>query len=104
MLRKRGSILRATVGMLLILVPLALEVVGCRGGLKPVEWSELGSERKPKQSRQSTHQATFLRHEQPKPSPSPEQPHSRRRLCARSRAADSESHVPSEVTPPADFR
>jgi hypothetical protein len=45
--------LKTTTGVLLVLVPLAL-VVGCRGGLKPVEWSELGSERKPKQSRQST--------------------------------------------------
>jgi hypothetical protein len=30
--------------MLLILVPLALGVVGCHGAVKPVEWSELGSE------------------------------------------------------------
>jgi hypothetical protein len=30
--------------MLLILVPLALEVVGCNGAVKPVEWSELGSD------------------------------------------------------------
>ena len=54
MQNRRGSILKTTTGVLLVLVPLALEVVGCRGGLKPVEWSELGSERKPKQSRQST--------------------------------------------------
>jgi len=46
--------LRVTTGMLLVLVPLALEVVGCNGGLKPVEWSELGSEGNPKkQSRQN---------------------------------------------------
>jgi hypothetical protein len=52
-LDKRGSILRVTTGVLLVLVPLALEVVGCNGGLKPVEWSELGSEGKAKkQSRQ----------------------------------------------------
>jgi len=34
-----GSILKATTGVLLVLVPLALEVAGCR----PVEWAELGS-------------------------------------------------------------
>lgn len=34
-----GSILKATTGALLVLVPLALEVAGCR----PVEWAELGS-------------------------------------------------------------
>lgn len=40
--------------MLLILVPLALGVVGCHGAVKPVEWSELGSESGPKkQSRPS---------------------------------------------------
>jgi len=39
--------------MLLILVPLALEVVGCHG-VQPVEWSEMGSESGPKRpSRQS---------------------------------------------------
>jgi hypothetical protein len=37
--RRRGSILKATTGVLLVLVPLALEVAGCR----PVEWAELGS-------------------------------------------------------------
>jgi hypothetical protein len=36
---RRGSILKATTGVLLVLVPLALEVAGCR----PVEWAELGS-------------------------------------------------------------
>ena len=51
---KRGSILKRTTGVLLVLAPLALEVVGCNGGLKPVEWSELGSEERPaRQSRQS---------------------------------------------------
>jgi hypothetical protein len=30
--------------MLLILVPLALEVGGCNGAVKPAEWSELGSD------------------------------------------------------------
>jgi hypothetical protein len=40
--------------MLLILVPLALGVVGCHGAVKPVEWSELGSDSGPKkQSRPS---------------------------------------------------
>lgn len=34
-----GSILKATTGVLLVLVPLALEVAGCR----PVEWAEVGS-------------------------------------------------------------
>jgi hypothetical protein len=34
-----GFILKATSGVLLVLVPLALEVAGCR----PVEWAELGS-------------------------------------------------------------
>ena len=34
-----GSILKATTGALIVLVPLALEVAGCR----PVEWAELGS-------------------------------------------------------------
>ena len=31
-------------GMLLVLVPLALEVVGCNNAFAPVEWAELGSE------------------------------------------------------------
>lgn len=37
--------------MLLILVPLTLGVVGCRGAVKPVEWSELGSGPNREQSR-----------------------------------------------------
>jgi hypothetical protein len=43
-----GSILKTTTGVLLVLVPLALEVVGCHGGAKPAQWSELGSDSKPK--------------------------------------------------------
>lgn len=43
MQNSRGSILRAT-GVLLVLLPLALEVVGCSG----VGWGELGSGNKPK--------------------------------------------------------
>jgi hypothetical protein len=46
---------------LLVLVPLALEVVGCHGGVKPVEWSELGSESKPKQSKPSKQSKEGLR-------------------------------------------
>jgi hypothetical protein len=53
---KRGSIWDAA-AVLLILVPLALEAGGCQGGLKPVEWSELGSDNKPqKQSPRSNAQ------------------------------------------------
>lgn len=35
--------LRVTTSVALVLVPLALEVVGCHGGVRPVEWSEVGS-------------------------------------------------------------
>jgi hypothetical protein len=46
---EQGRLLKAMACMLLVLVPLALEVVGCHGGVKAVEWSELGSEKsKPK--------------------------------------------------------
>lgn len=45
MRNRRGPILKTTTGVLLVLVPLALEVVGCHG----VGWSELGSDSKPKQ-------------------------------------------------------
>jgi hypothetical protein len=44
--------LRATTGVWLVLVPLALEVVGCNGGLKPVEWPQLGSDSRAKADRQ----------------------------------------------------
>jgi len=47
-----GSILQATTCTLLILVPLTLEATGCHGGVRPVEWSELGSESKPKKQSQ----------------------------------------------------
>lgn len=50
--RKRGSILRATAGVLLILVPLTLGVGGCRGAFKPVEWSELGADANRDEARQ----------------------------------------------------
>jgi hypothetical protein len=33
-------------GLLLILAPLALEVGGCNGWFRPVDWSDLGPERK----------------------------------------------------------
>jgi hypothetical protein len=40
--------LKATTGVLLVLVLLAWEMVGCNGGVQPVGWSELGSGSKPK--------------------------------------------------------
>jgi hypothetical protein len=49
-LNQRESILGAAIGVLLVLVPLALEVGGCHGG----QWSELGSNGKSdKQSKQN---------------------------------------------------
>jgi hypothetical protein len=37
-------------GLLLVLAPLALEVVGCNGWFRPVEWAELGPQSKQRQS------------------------------------------------------
>jgi hypothetical protein len=36
--------------LLLVLVPLALEVVGCNGWIRPVDWSDLGPQSKPQAS------------------------------------------------------
>lgn len=41
---RRGPILGKTTGGLLVLVVLALEVVGCKDAIKPVEWPELHPE------------------------------------------------------------
>lgn len=69
MRNRRGSILRVMTGglrapnaflhtgvLLLVLVPLALEVVGCNGGFRPVAWSELGSDGGPKKQQSRQHQ------------------------------------------------
>lgn len=45
MLNKRRSTFGAMTGMLLVMVLLALEVVGCNDGFGPVEWPVLGSRR-----------------------------------------------------------
>lgn len=65
MFNKRGPMLRTVTGvqvkrrlrkalgawgLLLVLVPLALEAVGCNGWFRPVEWSELGPQSKTPQS------------------------------------------------------
>jgi len=52
--------LRVTTSVLLVLVPLALEVAGCHGGVKPVEWSELGSESKPKKQSKQNQQGLYI--------------------------------------------
>jgi hypothetical protein len=63
MRNRRGAILKTTTGVLLVLLPLALEVVGCNGGVQPVGWGELGSGNKPKQqskpARQDSKEATL---------------------------------------------
>jgi hypothetical protein len=57
---RRGSILDAA-AVLLVLAPLALEAGGCRGGLKPVEWSEVGANsNSQRQSRRSNAQGLRL--------------------------------------------
>jgi hypothetical protein len=43
-----------TTGRWLVLVPLTLGLVGCNGALKPVEWSELGSQDRPSQPRETS--------------------------------------------------
>jgi hypothetical protein len=60
--KKHGSILRMTAGVLLVLAPLALAAVGCNGGLRQAEWSELGSEsRADRPSRSSRRERDVLR-------------------------------------------
>jgi len=46
---KQGSILRTTAGLWLVVGLLAWGAIGCHGGFKPVEWSELGSQDRPSQ-------------------------------------------------------
>lgn len=43
--------LSAATGMLLVLVPLALEVAGCNNAFQPARWAELRSEPEPKELR-----------------------------------------------------
>ena len=74
MRNKRGSILRITAGRWLVLVPLALGVVGCNGGLKPVEWSELGSQNKSKQPSEPSEAELRSQPSEPSPRSQPRKP------------------------------
>lgn len=51
MLVRRERIFGTMAGMLLVLVPLALEVVGCNKAIRPAEWPELRTEGRPKELR-----------------------------------------------------
>lgn len=67
MRNKRGSILGITVGRWLALVLLAGGVAGCHGGLKPVEWSELGSQNKPSQTSPPSEPRQSIERNEPSP-------------------------------------
>lgn len=52
MLARRGRISGAMTGVLLLLVALALEVVGCNESVRPAEWPELRSRRQGREARE----------------------------------------------------
>ncbi len=68
--------LRTATGRWLVLILLACGVAGCNGGLKPVEWSELGAQNKsgPASQTDDPMSQPSPANPQPRPAPQPRKP------------------------------